>query len=588
MLLTLLSLLLGAGGENLLVNPRFEQNLGGWRAEPAGITASVTDSPEGHAVRLEVTQDQPVDWRFLLQRLPVNPGELFCAKAEGRVETLHESQGAALSLWFLDAGGKRIAHVDHYAPTDVKEWTPLQVRGLAPEGAVQAAVLLVLHGHGCVYFRNTGLWRHDLPKPEPLSGEPVTLTVTPEQVCGGLIGFGAEDDGWTYSQFNRDRGADEAGYALRESRIAWMEPDYVRMFFWYQDWNPSLDAETFTWDSDNMQSHYRSLDLYQKLGTAVNVAGVEWGVKDMWANPERLAKAIGTLLHCLIKVKGYSCVKYWTLSNEPNLSYIRSGESFEKFTEIQRLVKEEIKRLGLDIRVVGSDDGNGEDWYARCVREDAYFAAADLFASHFYWGATDLPFAAEVFAGRVEKVAAKQPRKPFIVAEFGFQDGRTEHPNINPFMEEYPYALQAQSCFIDGLNAGVAGFSMWCMHEAYYPGGSLFMHFGLWNFADRGWAVRPIYHVVTSFCRNTEPGDPVWKCVSTHPDWVKGVKAGNTLFWVNLSDTETPIEIRGFTPKTLRIMTETTLTGDRECGSVVEGAEAACFAAPPKSFGYAQ
>lgn len=182
------------------------------------------------------------------------------------------------------------------------------------------------------------------------------------------------------------------------------------------------------------------------------------------------------------------------------------------------------------------------------------------------------------------EVAEAQP----VDWRFLLQDHRTRPPDKNPYMEEYPCALLAQSCFIEGLNAGVAGFSTWCMHEVYYPGGKTPMNFGLWNFADRGWSPRPIYHVVANFCRNTEAGDPVWKCLSTHPDWVKGVKAGETLFWVNLSDAPTRIEIQGFEPRTLRIMTEDTLSGDRECGAVIEGSESSRFTAPPRSFGYAK
>jgi hypothetical protein len=581
-------LLFGMEPGNLLVNPGFEHGLDGWAAEPSGITVEVQSTDDGNAVRLGVADDQPVDWRFLIQRLPMEPGARLSARAECAVESLRDSQGAALSLWFLNEAGERLAHVDHYAAPDARDWTALQVRGHAPAGTVRAALLMVLHGHGSAKFRNLGLWRHAPPAPQPPGDATVVLSVSADKACEALIGFGAEDDGWAYNADNRKHGADEDGFALREARIAWMDPDYVRMFFWYHDWNPTLDAETFTWDTDNMRSHYRTLDLYQRLGARVNVTGVEWGIKNTWENPERLSKAIGALLEHLIVEKGYTCVRDWTLSNEPNLFYIRTGESFAKYVELHRLVKAEFQRRGLKVNVVGSDDGNGEDWFLRCVRDEAYFETADLFASHFYWGETDLPFAREVFEGRVGALATRQPAKPFIVGEFGLQDHRTRPPDKNPYMEEYPCALLAQSCFIEGLNAGVAGFSTWCMHEVYYPGGKTPMNFGLWNFADRGWSPRPIYHVVASFCRNTEAGDPVWKCASTHPDRIKGVKAGETLFWVNLGDAPTRVAIQGFEPRTLRIMTEDTLSGDRECGSVIEGSGCASFTAPPRSFGYAK
>src|SRR5690606_21963372 len=117
---------------------------------------------------------------------------------------------------------------------------------------------------------------------------------------------------------NTSRGVTEADFALREARIKAMDPDWVRMFVWYPDWNPSGDGETFDWETDGMRSHCRTLDVYQRLGTAVTLTGVEWSVKTPWSRPEKRAHAIGALFEYLIRVRGYTCIQHWILTNEPN------------------------------------------------------------------------------------------------------------------------------------------------------------------------------------------------------------------------------------------------------------------------------
>ena len=576
---------LAAQPENLLANPEFLNGLDSWSQHPADTRAAVVDTPSGKVLRLEADDTEEVTWRHVFQGLPAGPGMMFRAAAEGRGENVRVGHGLYLSIAFYDADNRRIAHNDATIQPGLEGWTVMTARGCAPEGTVRAGLLLLLHGRGRAEFRNVRLTR--LPdRAHAPTADYAEITVTQEKTCEALIGFGAEDDGWFYNRENAARGADEAAIALREARIEWMQPDYVRMFFWYNDWNPSLDAETFTWDSDNMLSHYRTLDLYQRIGARVNVTGVEWAVENPWGNPERLAKAIGALLEHLIKTKGYTCVQDWTLTNEPNLFYIKSGESFEKFVRMHQLVAGEIKARGLKVNIVGSDDGDGEIWFAHCVKDDDYFAVCDLFASHFYLHQSALPFAGDLFRDRIAMLAARTPRKPFIVAEFGLMDERTQPPDKNPYMEEYPYALWSQACFIDGLNAGVAGFVTWCIHEMYYPGGRTPMRFGLWNFGDP-WDVRPIYHVVAAFARNTRAGDSVWRCDSTQPDWVKAVHAGDTLFWVNLADRPMEIRVQGFQAETVRIMTEETLEGDRECGRLLPWGDGR-FTAPPKSLGYAR
>jgi hypothetical protein len=222
------------------------------------------------------------------------------------------------------------------------------------------------------------------------------------------------------------------------------------------------------------------------------------------------AKAIGALFEQLVKVKGYTCVRQWTLTNEPNGWWQHSGHTFDEYARLHVLMKEEFARRGLNVAIVGSDDTSGFQWLTNCVEDKTYYAAADLFASHRYSPYSDRDMAVFFMQERMDLLARHTPAKPLIIAEFGFQDARAGTLE-NPLMEEYPYAVWTSAFVIEGLNRGVAGFSIWCLQEVYYPGNG-FMNYALWNFKNRDWKIRPVYHAWAAFSRFARPGQKVYRC----------------------------------------------------------------------------
>ncbi|HEO72706.1 MAG TPA: hypothetical protein ENN80_15725 [Candidatus Hydrogenedentes bacterium] len=572
-----------AASENLLVNPSFEQGLDGWKRNAENVSYAGVEVDGRSAACLTVPPETPVSWPHLRQEVAAEPGDIFETRLEAMGQGVRDGFGVYCALEYLDASGKRLSFTQTSSLGKDDAWVGLHLRSVVPPKAVAIRLCLILNGHGEAYFDNVSLERTGTVSIRPLEG-PVTLSVTNEVVCDSLIGFGAEDDGWFYNAENASHGVTEADIEVREQRIAWMDPDWTRMFCWYKDWNPSGDWETFDFDTDNMRSHYRTLDLYQRIGTVVNLTGVEWGVEDPYGTPGKTAHAIGALFEHLVRTKGYTCVQEWTLTNEPNGAFAaRMGYSFDRFVDLHALVHEEFDLRGLNVRIVGSDDTAGFPWFTQCVESERYAGLVDYFASHRYFPYSDRVLAPFFFRDRLDLMAACGVRKPFAVAEFGFQDARSGVMD-NPIMEDYPYAVWSTAFILEGLNLGVAGFSIWCMSEVYYPGGG-FMNYGLWDFKDNAWSPRPVYHAVAAFMRHTERGDTVRRCVSSHPGHVLGAVVNDTLFWVNRSDEAASVHIDGLSGEKVRIMTEATIEGDRECGTIVELREGS-FEAPPQSFGF--
>jgi hypothetical protein len=553
-----------AGDGLVLANPDFAAGLEGWSVEATHATIDAAPHADRAAARIVVAPDAPAGFPRLWQELPAAQGEIWTLAAQAAAQEVGGGYGAYLTAEFIGPDGRRIVFEQSSPAARGADFDALSVRAIAPAGTARVRCCLVLNGRGTALFTGVRMERAGQVNLAPPEGV-VRLVAGDDIAVPALWGFGAEDDGWAYSQENTTRGVTVEDFALREARVAWMNPSWVRMFFWYQDWNPSGDWTTFDWDSDGMRSHYRSLDLYQRLGTAVTVTGVEWSVKEPWADPPALARAVGALMEHLIRDRGYTCIRHWILTNEPNTHFVRGPVTFETFVEIHRLVRAEFARRNLDIQILGSDDtNNGFPWFQQCVADADYYAASDAFASHRYFRVGSQPLAAWFFQERLDLLrarAAPAAPKPFVVAEFGFQDDRAEGALINPVMEDYDYALWTMAFQLDGVDRGVAGFNIWCLHEGYYPNGWR-MKYGLWNFKDRDWSLRPVFHAAALWTRHARPGETAYRVRSTHPDHVRAVRVGRQILWVNLADRPVELDVQGFEASRLVAYTEDNLPSD--------------------------
>lgn len=541
-----------------------------WTLPPAPYTATTSET----LLEISASAETPVAYPNISTTYDTAPGKCVWYMAEAFGEGISDGVGAYLSIEFTDASGKRVSF-NQSAPAPEGEWATLFVEAIVPANSHTVWVRHILNGHGTARFRPGSFGVAGMPEITRPGDGIVHLVPTPTPLPHALVGFGFEDDGWAYDQVNRDHGMDDAALALREERIREMDPDWVRMFFWHREWNPSGDGETFTWDSDGMQSHYRTLALYEDIGATVNVTGVEWGIADPFGKPEVVARAWTALMQHLIVVKGFTCVRQWTLTNEPNSSFVPRGGNFAQYVALHRLVKAGFDGAGLNIQMVGSDDTNGGwPWFRQCLLSADYDGLIDLYASHRYFQKQDMPLATRFFRRRLDTLAQ---RKPLVIAEFGFHDARTKGAMINPVMEDYDYALWTADFTLNGLNEGVAGFSIWCAHEMYYPFGHK-MNYGLWNFPDRNSETRPVYVFWKLLTQCTEAGDTIVPVVSSHPGLVRAVRVGDDLFFVNSSEHLLEIQWSEAVTRDGVVYAQSTLP---------EGSPVTWNELPPKSFGHA-
>lgn len=377
----------------------------------------------------------------------------------------------------------------------------------------------------------------------------VKITVCPNTFINkNFYGFGAETLPWLWTKENREAGVNADDIRLNTERIKDMRLPITRIFVPWETWNPSIDYKTFTWGSDAMQSLYKTLDLYQEMGTRVIIVTVDWLKDSPWRNTEASAEAVLRLLEYLVKEKGYTCIQFWTLTNEPELTYgWLKKMPFENYVRIHRLVKEGLKKRRLSVKIIASDEVESQEWFDKSAR---YLSGvADIFSSHAYFYPGQIYLIPDFFRERlniVKKASLVTKGIPFFLCEFGFR-GSNFSSSTNSLMGDYEYGLYVAQLCIEVLNSGVDSASLWCQYQIRLideikPEGGKIMRIGLWAYKDENWRPFPIFYLYRLFTRYIKSGSRVLKTWVSHPDILKAACAeqgGNySLFVVNPTDKE--------------------------------------------------
>jgi hypothetical protein len=604
-LLTGFLLCAAAPAQNLIQNGSFEEADAHWTFSSEGAAAfdrrfePVTDGSGQWAV-IETKPDAPAGFSRISQPLEHVPAGLLKLSFRAASENIDGGNGAYAYVEFLDADGRRISGLQSdFAPRSGGP-VRLTLAGEVPAGTKRAVLRLILHGRGTARFTGVSLVGMDAAGRNFAAS--VSLAVADRPAGGAFFGMGAEDDGWAYTQGNAAKGWSEEDSALREKRLRWLRPSFVRSFIWIEDWLSGAfwqgEDAGYLFDSDLFLSKLRTWRLYKEIGADVMLAQVSWRRDKTWTVPERHIPAIGDLFAYLQVKKGLTNVKYYSVYNEPNHSLYAHGGNFETYTRYHEGLAAEFAKRGLQIGLVGSDDGNGLDWLGRCIETPGIRAHVAFFASHKYIPYPMLnPEAVDgFFDSRMGLLERNGLDKPFLVTEFGFSGGGTSHWK-NPCMKQPDYALAAMDFVLRGLNRGARGFCFWTMHEMVYPpyvdapnkSWNQIMEWALWDYDGK---LRPVYHAAALMMREMRPGLPVYPVKSGAPGTVRAVRVGDGLFWVNLSPRPVEITVEGMQPKRVNIILADDQPADFvqfNCSRDAQLSEkGASFTVPGRSYGMAE
>lgn len=244
----------------------------------------------------------------------------------------------------------------------------------------------------------------------------------------------------------------------------WLGLDFVRVELDMRMYEP--ERGRFDWDNDEMQMLYRILDVCQEIEADVFLTqmwqDVEWNayedVSRLTSAPksvEDFAGGLGALVEYLVKKKGYTCIRWLCLVNEPPTWWFGPGGKPVSLMPAIRTVRAELDRRGLSaVGISGPDFA----WYPPRFKGTIFDwddPAVGAFDIHDY---TDS--AAVLWAPLVER--ARKRKIPFFVSELGTwvgEDVNGTPESATPAL--YHNQLTNAEKMLRGLSLGVDGFNRW-------------------------------------------------------------------------------------------------------------------------------
>jgi hypothetical protein len=249
-----------------------------------------------------------------------------------------------------------------------------------------------------------------------------------------------------------------------EYHLAWLGLDWCRIELSQRMYQPAVDR--FDWANDEMLTLFRILDLCQKHQVDVFLTQmwneVDWntheGVHPLQSAPKSMdafAHGLGELIQHLVKTRGYTCVRWLCINNEPGEDWgwwLGPGRKPLSITPGLKAVRAELDRRGLSIPLSAPDTS----WVGIVKKApfdfDPYIGAYD---AHTY---TELP-PEYIPHYRAWNELTTRLNKPFFITEMGDFNHGWQGANTGP--RDFPAQLAVATKVIHGLNHGVDAFNRW-------------------------------------------------------------------------------------------------------------------------------
>jgi hypothetical protein len=347
---------------------------------------------------------------------------------------------------------------------------------------------------------------------------------------------------------------------------------------------PSGGRPDYAFESERLKRVYRVLDYCQAHGIDVILGD--------WDNPQgqcatrlhavgssanlhadsidetdpRWTVMVADFIGHLLDIKKYTCLKYYTLGNEPNGAWMHC-KSFESWkTSILNLRRALLGRgLGDRIGIVGPDTVWANEWIKKVADDPELATAIAAYEVHTY--ATDIEienggYGQEMQLWR-EYISRSDPEgrsKRFFMGEAGMLTGKDDALDAQRRIATFQYGVWMADFIIQSMRAGQAGLIAWAMDDAMYSSDGLgsdvdvrTVHWKQWGFWDsfgeekgEAWQTqpRPWFYVWSLMSRYVPRGSRVlWTSDSGVPG-LRGSAAtfagagrdGYTLAVVNESD----------------------------------------------------
>jgi hypothetical protein len=258
---------------------------------------------------------------------------------------------------------------------------------------------------------------------------------------------------------------DHAAWDQIYHHASWLGLSFLRVEVSASMYEP--ERGRFDWTNEEMLALYKILDWAQANDADVFLqqmwSNVKWnaypGVQPLLSAPRSLpdfAEGIATLVHHLTHAKGYTCVKWVCITNEPPGggwgSWWSTGEKDAPLAPAFKEVRKALDRKKLSIPISGPDWTDLPPFDAGKIDFDRYIGAYDL---HSYQGIDD----ARQKTLHEWAAWARKHGKPLFLSEIG--DMRLGWRDTNAAPKSFAASLSNAESILRGLSAGVGAFNRW-------------------------------------------------------------------------------------------------------------------------------
>lgn len=272
---------------------------------------------------------------------------------------------------------------------------------------------------------------------------------------------------------------DEAAWGQIYRHAEWLGLNWNRVEFSQRMYEPR--RRVFDWDNHEMRILYRILDWCEKNKADVMLqqmwANVEWNTFPEWRNNKSrvihsgplsmddFAEGLATMVEHLVKTKGYTCIKWLCITNEPggpSSWWIKPPKEQIPLREGLEAVRKALDEKGVTVPLTGPDwawlppQGHKKVDFHNVVgayEVHGWFTQFDWRKGGFY----RMSEARMRIADWVKMAHGRG--KPFFLSELGTTHHGWRATDLGPGNHES--SIQNAELIVRCLNVGVDGFNRW-------------------------------------------------------------------------------------------------------------------------------
>lgn len=258
----------------------------------------------------------------------------------------------------------------------------------------------------------------------------------------------------------------------------WLGLDWCRVELEQRMYEPRRRA--YEWDGPEMRILFRILDWAEKRGVHVFLQQM-WGNVEWNAHPsmrgdhigiatsgphsmDDFAYSMGELVEHLTRTKGYKCIKWVSINNEPGGDWgwwLGPNRKALPITPGLKAVRAEFDRRGLTTPLSGPDWTDLPALDEARIDFDAYIGAYDVHSYNANFDGTTGGYPLSTAERRLRDWAewAHKREKPFFLSELGTMLYGWRLRDAGP--STYEALIKDAALLVRGIRAGVDGFNRW-------------------------------------------------------------------------------------------------------------------------------